>query len=308
MRRFTADYLERTRRGMWESREALAPLDLDGRRRVLDVGCGTGELTRVLAEESPEAAVVGVDADADLLATARDAGDGGAPDDRSDPEGGRGSDRVGRDIDYCAGDATRLPFPDGAFDLVVCQALLINLPDPVAAVREFARVSSDLVAAVEPDNADVEVTSTVNSEPSLEARVREAYIAGVETDVAMGDRVCEVFAEAGVSGVESRRYRHEKRVEPPYSEADLTDIARKASGAGLADHETELRRALDGDDGNGARSGNGEPGRNGDGGRNGYDALRGAWREMGREAARQAQNREYERVETVPFDVTVGRV
>ena len=272
MRRFTADYLDRTRRGMWESREALSPLDLDSRTRILDVGCGTGELTRVLAEEAPTATVVGVDADRELLGAARDA----------DP-GERGSR-----IDYCAGDATRLPLPDDAVDLVVCQALLINLPDPAAAVREFARVSAELVAAVEPDNADVAVRSTVDSEAALEARVREAYIAGVGTDVALGDRVGELFGEAGLSGVESRRYRHEKRVEPPYSEADLRGIARKANGAGLADHETELRRELDDGDG--------------------YDALRSRWREMGRAAVQQAADHEYERVETVPFDVTVGRV
>ena len=277
MRRFTADYLDRTRRGMWESREALSPLDLPGRTRVLDVGCGTGELTRVLAEEAPAATVVGADADRELLGAARDA----------DPGSEHGAAST---IDYCAGDAAQLPLPDGAVDLVVCQALLVNLPDPGAAVREFARVSSELVAAVEPDNADVTVRSTVDSEAALEARVREAYIAGVDTDVALGDRVGELFGEAGLSGVESRRYRHEKRVEPPYSEADLRGIARKASGAGLADHETELRRELD------------------DAGDDGYDALRSRWREMGRVAARQAADREYERVETVPFDVTVGRV
>ena len=158
MRRFTADYLERTRRGMWESRGALESLDLDGRRRILDVGCGTGELTRVLAEEAPEAAVVGVDADTDLLAAARDAATEAQPAARDDPEGVREGNPASHDIDYCAGDATRLPFPDDAFDLVVCQALLINLPEPATAVREFARVSSELVAAVEPDNGDVKVT------------------------------------------------------------------------------------------------------------------------------------------------------
>ncbi|MFC7069848.1 class I SAM-dependent methyltransferase [Halobaculum lipolyticum] len=272
MRRFTADYLERTRRGMWESREALAPLELADRTRVLDVGCGTGELTRVLAEEAPAAEVVGVDADRDLLAAAREA---------------TGADAGGDRTAYVAGDATRLPFPDDAFDLVACQALLINLPDPAAAVREFARVSADSVAAVEPDNADVTVRSTVDAEAALEAEVREAYIAGVATDVAMGDRVGDLFADAGLAGVESRRYRHEKRVDPPYSGADLEDIARKASGAGIADHETELRREL---------------------GAAGYDDLRREWRAMGRSAAEQAQTGEYERVETVPFDVTVGRV
>jgi SAM-dependent methyltransferase len=38
------------------------------------------------------------------------------------------------------GDASRLPFPDAAFDLVVAGALLEHLVDPVAAVRECARV------------------------------------------------------------------------------------------------------------------------------------------------------------------------
>ncbi|MFC7170825.1 SAM-dependent methyltransferase, partial [Halobium salinum] len=62
MRRFSADYLERTREGMWaDSREALADLDLANRERVVDVGSGTGELTRVLADEAaPETEVVGV--------------------------------------------------------------------------------------------------------------------------------------------------------------------------------------------------------------------------------------------------------
>ncbi|MFO7833132.1 MAG: methyltransferase domain-containing protein, partial [Halohasta sp.] len=124
MRRFSAEYLERTREGMWaDSREALVDLDLSGRTRILDVGCGTGELTRVLADESP-AAVVGCDVDRELLAVASD------------------------HVPVVAGDALRLPFATDSVDLVGCQALLINLPEPAAALQEFARVSSDLVAAI----------------------------------------------------------------------------------------------------------------------------------------------------------------
>jgi len=265
VRRFSADYLERTREGMWaDSREALADLALDARNRILDVGCGTGELTRVLAADS-SAEVVGCDADRELLAVASD------------------------HVPTVAGDALRLPVRDDGVDLVVCQALLINLPDPAAALREFTRVSSDLVAAIEPNNAEVRVDSTVSAEVDLESRVREAYLRGVETDVALGDRVEALFEQRGIEVVSTRRYEHEKRTEPPYSEAALTDAARKASGAGLADHETELRRGMAGRVST-------------------YDDLRREWREMGRTVVEKMQTGDYERVETVPFDVTVGRV
>jgi SAM-dependent methyltransferase len=249
---------------MWEDRTALADLELDSRRRILDVGCGTGELTRVLDEASP-ATVVGVDADRQLLGVARE--EKGCP--------------------AVAGDALRLPVRSDAFDLVVCQALLVNLPDPVAAVREFARVSSDLVAAVEPDNSQVAVESTVDRESSLERRAREAFLAGVGTDAALGEDARSVFADAGLRAARTRTYYHRTVVEPPYDEHELTGATRKASGAGLADHERELRRALS----------DGE-----------YDALRREWRAMGRDVVDQMRRGDYRRAEVVPFYVTVAEV
>jgi SAM-dependent methyltransferase len=275
VRQFSADYLDRTRRGMWaDDRTALTELSLPTRERVLDIGCGTGELTAVLGEET-DATVVGVDADTELLAAARD---------RLDTAGG--DTDTPTQFTFAAGDATRLPFPTDSFDLVVCQALLVNLPEPAVALREFARVSRDLVAAVEPDNADVAVSSTVDSEAGLEREARGAFIDGVATDVTT-QALSETFADAGLSDVRTRRYHHEKRVEPPYSEADLAGATRKATGAALASHETELRRALSDDS---------------------YDDLRQRWRAMGRAVVDQMRAETYERVEVVPFDVAVGRV
>jgi SAM-dependent methyltransferase len=264
VRRFDADYLEATRRGMWaDSREALADLDLERRERILDVGCGTGELTHVLREESA-AEVVGADVDPALLSAASAV----AP--------------------VVRADATGLPFREDAFDLVVCQALLINLPDPVAAVREFGRVSGELVAAVEPDNSAVAVESTVDTEEGLARRARERFLDGVETDVALGRAAADVFEAAGLEVVSTRRYDHERTTEPPYSEGAVEAARRKVTGDGLADdRETILAGETSEDE---------------------YERLWTDWRSMGRDVVEQMSEREYERRETVPFFVTVGRV
>ena len=259
MRRFSADYLRETRRGMWaDSRAALAGLDIGSCDRVLDVGCGEGALTRVLREECP-GEVVGCDRDPALLAAV------GEPTVR--------------------GDAYHLPFADDAVDLVVCQALLINLPTPRWAVREFARVASGRVACIEPDNAAVSVRSTVDAESALATRARERYLRGADTDVALGGDAAGLLRAEGLSNVRTERHDQTLVVEPPYSEADVRAVTRKASGAGLRDRRATM-------------AGTEEE----------LDALRSEWREMGREAVRQLRNGEYRRRETVPFCVTVGEV
>jgi len=265
MRRFSAEYLRDTRRGMWTEgdRAALAALSLADRERVVDVGCGTGELSAVLASEVPAGTrIVGVDRDPTLLG------------------------EVPAGVEAVRGDALDLPIGDGAADLVVCQALLVNLSDPTAAIREFARASSDLVAVVEPDNGRVDVESTVDREARLTARAREHYLGGVGTDVTLG-AVPDRFEAAGLSDVRVERYDHERTVEPPYSESAVESARRKASGSRLADQRRIMTAGGLSDEE--------------------YDALRGEWREMGRAVAEQMAEGTYRRRETVPFFVTVGR-
>ena len=52
--------------------DLLARVPLDDPRRVCDLGCGTGSLTRVMAERWPQAEVMGVDSSASMLGQATD--------------------------------------------------------------------------------------------------------------------------------------------------------------------------------------------------------------------------------------------
>jgi demethylmenaquinone methyltransferase / 2-methoxy-6-polyprenyl-1,4-benzoquinol methylase len=93
-------------------------------RRILDLGCGTGELTRQLAHRFPDATVVGLDFTAAML---REAARRTRPADGSGPRYGRGT-------------VMRLPFDAASFDLVTSAFLVRNLVDLSAAFREMRRV------------------------------------------------------------------------------------------------------------------------------------------------------------------------
>jgi ubiquinone/menaquinone biosynthesis C-methylase UbiE len=91
-------------------------------QRVLDVGCGTGYLLRLLAVRYPQAAeLAGVDPAAAMIEAA-----------------GQGADD--RRLSFTVGTAEQLPFPDDAFDLVVSTTSFDHWTDQRAGVRECARV------------------------------------------------------------------------------------------------------------------------------------------------------------------------
>ena len=85
--------------------------------RVLDVCCGTGDLSIAAREAGGE--VTGLDFSEPMLARAR----------AKDP-----------DIDWVAGDALMLPFPDGSFDAVTVGFGVRNLEDLERGLAELRRV------------------------------------------------------------------------------------------------------------------------------------------------------------------------
>jgi 2-polyprenyl-6-hydroxyphenyl methylase/3-demethylubiquinone-9 3-methyltransferase len=109
--------------------------DLSG-RRVLDAGCGGGLVARTLVEAG--AVVVGVDRSLGSLGVARRAtgspGAGAAGVPQAASSLGPGAFHPVR------GQLERLPFADGAFDVVVAADVLEHVPDLPAAVGELTRV------------------------------------------------------------------------------------------------------------------------------------------------------------------------
>lgn len=126
--------------GRWSRR--LAPLftqfaRLEDGQTVLDLGCGTGQLSAVVAACSPTSAVTGVDRSPEYVTAARN--------------------RVpGPRARFEVGDAQGLRFADGTFDRVLSLLVINFVPDYRRALREMIRVTrpGGIVAAAVWDYGD----------------------------------------------------------------------------------------------------------------------------------------------------------
>jgi ubiquinone/menaquinone biosynthesis C-methylase UbiE len=102
-----------------EAKYRAALADVTVKRRVLDVGCGTGLFFRYV---SPEAAnVVGIDLSKNLLAKARERA------------------KMLSNVDLVQADADHLPFEDDVFNAVFAFTVLQNMPLPLDTLREVHR-------------------------------------------------------------------------------------------------------------------------------------------------------------------------
>ena len=103
-------------RNFFSSRSELVDIDwlsvLPG-ERILDVGCGAGELTNRVSRLTSAGLTWGVDLNPP-------------------------SERVGM---FVVGDAENLPLADGIFDVSYCHTLLMHLANPLRALLEMKRVT-----------------------------------------------------------------------------------------------------------------------------------------------------------------------
>lgn len=109
---------------IWPQEQALFDrYALPATPRILDLGCGTGEITRRLAQRYPQAQILGVDILDGNLAIAR-----------------RESRAFAARVNYAVGDAFALASADAQFDLVVCRHLSQSVPDFPRVLDEIGRV------------------------------------------------------------------------------------------------------------------------------------------------------------------------
>jgi ubiquinone/menaquinone biosynthesis C-methylase UbiE len=97
-------------------------MQVTGDESILNVGCGTGELERLLLADHPQLKLVGVDISAEMLAIARSKF-------LDNPQ-----------VELINASAIALPFANQSFDLVVTASALHYFDNPVIALGEMNRV------------------------------------------------------------------------------------------------------------------------------------------------------------------------
>jgi SAM-dependent methyltransferase len=181
--------------------EELARLELQGRAlapatrmiftaagmrpgmRVLDLGCGAGDVTFAAADlVGPEGSVVGVDRSPDALARARL----------------RAGQRGEAQVQFVEGDVHD-PAPGGPFDAIIARLLLMYIPDPAAVLRRQAAAlrSGGLVVPIE---FDIPTARALPASPLVSQTVAwlaEAFAKG-GIQPSLGTRLWAILREAGL--------------------------------------------------------------------------------------------------------------
>jgi ubiquinone/menaquinone biosynthesis C-methylase UbiE len=175
----------------------LAEIELPQGARVLEIGCGTGSVVRVLARRPGVAEAVGVDPSPVFVARAR---------------------ALGADLPNVAfeeGDGRALRFADGEFDAVVLHTSLCHIPEPERVLGEAFRVLRPGGALAVFDGDYATTTVALGASDPLQGCM-EAVQAAYIHDPWLVRRLPALLASAGFELVGSRSHGYLQTSQPEY--------------------------------------------------------------------------------------------
>jgi ubiquinone/menaquinone biosynthesis C-methylase UbiE len=164
----------------------FARYGLNGNKRILDAGCGTGEATARLAELYPTANTLGVDiVDAHL-------------------ERGRATcARFGDRVRFENRSIFDLGLPSRTFDLVVCRHVIHAVPHVDRVLAEFVRLlrPGGFLHLIAEDYGMIQFPQRTLDPLALWPTVPAAYGPATGTDLFIGRRAASLVREAGLRDV-----------------------------------------------------------------------------------------------------------
>jgi ubiquinone/menaquinone biosynthesis C-methylase UbiE len=179
-------------------RHTLIPIGLEYQpgERVLEIGCGAGAALAVLADTFPGVRLAGIDREPRQIEFAHEH--------LARREAHPGTKTAEEAPDLRVGDASALPWPDGAFDHVFVMWFIEHLADPLPILREARRVlrAGGTIASTETDYTTFKVTPQSADWDLLEA-AQYAFFARHGNPIA-GRQLGNLLSDAGFSSVSNR--------------------------------------------------------------------------------------------------------
>ena len=175
----------------------LADIDFPVGAEVLDVGCGTGAVSRVLARCSEVGRVVGIDPSPVFLETARSLASGIA------------------NLAFTQGDSRALPYADSSFDILIFHTTLSHVPGPEAALKEAFRVlrPSGIMAVFD---GNYTTTSLATGEFDPLQTCADAAMAAIVHDRWLIQRLPLLVMDAGFNIIRQRSLGIVETTKPDY--------------------------------------------------------------------------------------------
>ncbi len=193
---------------------------------VLEVGCGTGVVLRDLVPLVGRGGrLAGVDPSRAMVTAAR-----------------RLCRGIGINVRH--GDGAKLPFTDGGFDVALAVTMLLHVADPLAVVREMARVTRG-GGRVAVQDQDFGTVAAAHPDRVLTDRILDGVVHHIYEEPYSGRRLPTVLHEAGLTRVRLRTGVFQDTTLTPYSQTFLERRAANAVRFGVVDANT-AQRWLDG--------------------------------------------------------------